>query len=243
MEFKLSSYTRFVAGLLDFGYRCLPFSSPHARSLTGKNLLLRHDVDMDPSVAVTMAAAERSVGAQSTYFILLSNRHTNPLDKDFRVAVQEISKLGHWIGLHFDATQYDLSASDSSFNQYVHKEASLLKSLTGIDVDSVSFHRPARDLINSSHELTSPLTHTYEPTFIEQMEYCSDSSGKWSYGPPNERAAIELGQPFHLLTHPISWGDDDLTPSERIRQWIYTRARTDEQYELPELEDVIGEEK
>lgn len=243
MEFKLSRYTIFLQNLLDSGYTCLPFSDPNAKSLTGKHLLLRHDVDMDPSVAATMAVEEAKVGAKSTYFILLSNRHTNPFDKEFRAAVKEISRLGHWIGLHFDATQYELSALSADFNKYVHHEVALLKSLTGIDVDSVSFHRPARDLINSSHELTAPLNHTYERSFIEQMEYCSDSSGKWSYGPPNERTAIKDGLPFHFLTHPICWGHDELTPSERIRRWIVTRAQEDELYELPDSVPRTGDIK
>jgi hypothetical protein len=240
VEFKLNSYVNFVAELLESGYECLPFSSPKARSLTGKNLLLRHDVDMDPSVAVIMAAAEARVGAKSTYFILLSNRHTNPLDKEFRVAVQEINKLGHWVGLHFDASQYDLTSSSPDFASRVHYEASLLTTLTGVEVDSVSFHRPSRDLINSPHELTAPLSHTYEQSFIEQMEYCSDSSGQWAYGPPEERSAHKLGQPFHLLTHPIWWGNDDAEPLARIKKWMQVRIETDFSYEVPNVQNPFA---
>jgi hypothetical protein len=149
--------------------------------------------------------------------------------------VQELAALGHWIGLHFDATQYDLHPEDPAFPQYVEKEVELLEWATGISTDSVSFHRPARELLSASGSLTAPLSHTYENVFIREIEYCSDSSGKWSYGPPEDREAHKLGKPFHLLTHPISWGQNDLEPASRIQRWMSERVAADFSYEIPHL--------
>ena len=241
MQFKLSEYANFVSGLLTDGYSCLPFSSEKARDLDQKHLLLRHDVDIDPVAALPMAHEEHRIGARATYFILLSNRHTNPLDVEFRTAVQKLSNLGHWIGLHFDASQYGLTAESPDFAHFVRQETDLMVALTGKAPDSVSFHRPARDLIGAPRELTYPLSHTYESTFVRDIEYCSDSSGRWSYGPPTEREAVRSGLPFHFLTHPISWGVGDEEPTERIRQWMLHRVRTDYHYEIPHLENPFGE--
>ena len=241
MKFLLSEYTSFVGQLIDDGYTCLPFSSPLAREVSGKHLLLRHDIDIDPSAALEMANAEKSVGARATYYVLLSNRHPNPLDKDFRNAVRKLDDLGHWIGLHFDATQYDLSLNDSDFPTYVGREVELLEWTTGITVDSVSFHRPARELLSAPGSLTSPLSHTYENVFLREIEYCSDSSGKWAYGPPEDREAPKSGKPFHFLTHPICWGEDDFEPIERIQQWMTRRVATDFSYEVPDSKNPFGE--
>lgn len=237
MQFLLSEYSTFIKQLLNDGYECLPFSSPEARQISGKNLLLRHDIDIDPTAALPMAEAERSVGAKSTYYVLLSNRHTNPLDKEFRKSIQILSELGHWVGLHFDATQYDLAADDPHFSNFVHREVELLEWTTGITVDSVSFHRPARELLSAPGSLTAPLSHTYENVFIREIEYCSDSSGRWAYGPPEDRDAHKNGNPFHLLTHPISWGTFDTEPSERVLLWMKSRVSQDFEYELPDREN------
>jgi hypothetical protein len=237
MKFLLSEYKTFIGRLITDGYTCLPFSSPAARDIDGKHLLLRHDIDIDPFAALEMALAENSVGAKSTYYVLLSNRHTNPLDKVFRNAVQNLVELGHWIGLHFDATQYDLHPEDPQFAEYVKREVELLKWTTGISADSVSFHRPARELLGTPGTLTSPFSHTYENVFLREIEYCSDSSGKWAYGPPGERDAPKLGKPFHLLTHPIWWGTDDVEPVSRVSQWMAHRVAADFSYELPHFDN------
>ena len=233
MKFLLSDYTGFLQKLLDDGYECLPFSDPSARNTSGRHLLLRHDIDIDPTAALPMAESENSMGARSTYFVLLSNRHTNPLDKEFRHSVKKLSLLGHWVGLHFDATQYDLTVDDPDFSTFVSQETALLETITGVQVDSVSFHRPAKELLNSPGSLTAPLPHTYEDVFLQEIEYCSDSSGHWAYGPPEDREAHRLGKPFHLLTHPIWWGKEELEPTERITHWLRNRLIDDFTYELP----------
>ncbi len=241
MKFLLSEYQSFLGQLMSDGYKCLSFSSPEARSIDGKNLLLRHDIDVDPSAAIEMARTENSVGARSTYYVLLSNRHTNPLDKAFRSAVRNLADLGHWIGLHFDATQYDLQPEDPSFSNYVAKEADLLEWTTGISVDSVSFHRPAKNLLSSPGSLTAPYSHTYENVFLREIEYCSDSSGRWAYGPPEDRQAHKTGKPFHFLTHPIWWGSEDVEPVSRVTNWMAQRVFDDFSYELPQSDNPFGD--
>lgn len=243
MKFLLSEYASFLKQLMEDGYNCLPFSAPEARQTTGKNLLLRHDIDIDPTAALPMAEVENSIGARSTYFVLLSNRHTNPLDKEFRQSVQRLAALGHWVGLHFDATQYDLSVDDPQFASFVSREVELLEWTTGVTTDSVSFHRPARELLGSPGSLTAPLSHTYENVFLREIEYCSDSSGRWSYGPPQDRDAHKVGKPFHFLTHPVWWGEIDQEPLDRITHWMKKRTRADFSYELPDLPNPFGVEQ
>ena len=63
MKFLLSEYSNFVKQLLEDGYECLPFSAPEARRTTGKNLLLRHDIDIDPTAALPMAKFRGKVTA------------------------------------------------------------------------------------------------------------------------------------------------------------------------------------
>ena len=235
MKFVISDYASFVQSILKSDYTCRSFADPLSRDISGRNLLLRHDLDIDPSAALPMAKAEADVGARSTYFVLLSNRHTNPFDHEFRAAVAELVQLGHWIGLHFDATQYSLNASSPEFASVVGREVDWLAQVCNVQVDSVSFHRPARDLIASRGELTAPLTHTYENVFIREMEYCSDSSGRWAYGPPEERTAVAEGRPFHFLTHPIWWGETDVEPLSRITQWMSGRVNDDFEYEIPNV--------
>lgn len=60
--------------------------------------------------------------------------------------------------------------------------------------------------------------------FMDEMDYCSDSTGRWRYGSPRERFGPESRQPIHLLTHPVWWGVEDLPPEERLGHLLRGRS-------------------
>ena len=55
--------------------------------------------------------------------------------------------LGHDIGLHFDASYYDIT-SESLLDELVAKESEWLKNWFGISTKVFSFHNPTTFFIN-----------------------------------------------------------------------------------------------
>ena len=114
----------------------------------------------------------------------------------------KIASLGHDIGLHFDITQYEGSIDE--IEERAVEECALLERLSGVPTSSLSFHRPARELLNRAGTYAGR-RHTYEPAFFSDIAYVSDSNGGWHHGHPTDHPAVVDGTAIQLLTHPIWW--------------------------------------
>lgn len=163
-------------------------------------MYLRHDIDLSLELAVEMAEVEAELGVQSTYFVLVSTDIYNPASSRSRRLLSTIIDNGHEIGLHFDATQ----TGNEDLDRSAERECDILAKLTGRSVETISFHRPARELLGSNKRLAGR-RHTYEPEFFSKIAYISDSNGGWHHGHPLDHPAIGARTAIQLLTHPIWW--------------------------------------
>jgi hypothetical protein len=177
------SYREMISFLQKKGYSFLFFEEADLLLDQQKLIvLLRHDLDFDPELALPMAELEHQLGVRSTFFVLLTTQHYNFLTKSSRESIFRLLKLGHHIGLHFDALSHPIS-NEAEFNHWVRREADLLESVVEVPIKVVSFHRPHQKWLGSFRPLTQPLIHTYEPRFFSEIAYYSDSTGSWSHGP------------------------------------------------------------
>jgi hypothetical protein len=226
VEFTYAAYFEFLDELRRRGYANPMIGPPEALPDPSEAwILLHHDVDLDLDAAVSLAEREHDNGWKASYFVLLTSEFYNPMARPERARLQRIADLGHDIGLHFDPTVHGCTAI-GHFREACHAEIEQLRSITPAPIPAVSFHRPASELIAGSAELTAPLPHTYLPFFVEAMEYCSDSTGRWRYGPPDERPAVIEGRALHLLTHAEWWGEVALDPSTRLAQNLAATHRS-----------------
>ncbi len=217
MEFTYRVYFDFLEGLRGRAVRESAASGRPTRFRIRPSawILLHHDVDLDLRAAVELAEREHDHGWNAVYFVLLTSEFYNPSSRAERSRLRRIAELGHDIGLHFDPTVHGCTTVEH-FREACHAEVEELHSITAAPIPAVSFHRPAPELIAGTVELTAPLPHTYLPFFVQAMEYCSDSTGRWRYGPPDERPAVAEGRALHLLTHAEWWGEGALDPSTRL---------------------------
>ena len=145
------------------------------------------------------------LGVSSTYFILLRSEMYNLFTPSSKNTIDKLLKLGHKIGLHFDASLYD--DDYTSLDKAAYKECSALENWIEVPVDIISFHRPAHKFLGLEKKLAGR-NHTYQPHFFKNMGYCSDSRGSWYYGNPLDNSAVKGKLAIQLLTHPIWWQDD-----------------------------------
>lgn len=206
-SFCLDDYIALLRALINLGYRDVGLDR---LGEGGRAMFLRHDVDLCLRRAVSVGEAEALEGASATYYVLVSTDIYNIASAANRNALRRLIECGHRVGLHFDATRYD--GGREALEQAAEAECAILQQLTGEPVESISFHRPAPELIGMSGRF-SGRHHPYEPCFFHDTAYISDSSGGFFRGHPLDHPAVIEGKAIQLLTHPIWWASEEPTPA------------------------------
>ena len=212
-EFSLRGYRALLTALLEAGYQPATFAEPEPAG-DGPALILRHDLDVDPSLALALAEVEADLGLHATYLVLLTSPLYNPATVANRATLAALRDLGHEVGLHFDAAPHaSLSARDAALAD----ELQILGLLLGTEVRVASFHRPG--IATETPELPGVIS-AYEPRFTEDLTYLADSGGAFRFGHPLDSEAFAGRTGIQLLTHPIWWADQPLGGvAERIDAW------------------------
>ncbi|HEX2763432.1 MAG TPA: hypothetical protein VHM92_06250 [Allosphingosinicella sp.] len=211
--FSLGDYVGLVEALQARGYADVGLDGlvPERRVM-----FLRHDVDLSLARAVRVAEAERSLGVRATYYLLISTELYSIASADGRRLTRRLVELGHALGLHFDATRYE--GGRDALEAAAREECDMLERLAGAPVRTISFHRPAPELIGLAGTFAGR-RHTYEPCFFHDLAYVSDSSGGFFRGHPLDHPAVAAGQAVQLLTHPIWWASDKpLSAAEAVAE-------------------------
>jgi len=159
-QYTYTRYRQLLDELTDVG---LSFTT-YGGNVSEGEVLLRHDVDLSVERAVRMAEIEASANVDSTYYFLLTSRLYNIFNDQTRNRIDRIQSLGHDIGLHFSTHQYYNDApGDEQLIEDVNTEREMLESVTGVSVDTVSFHVPPEWVLRRSFD---GFVSTYEERFF-----------------------------------------------------------------------------
>lgn len=209
VDFTLGGYVKRLEVLFDMGYS---MSGDFRELESTRTLYLRHDVDLSLEAAVEVAKVEAQLGVSSTYFVLLTSDFYNPLSPTSRKILEELLKLGHSLGLHFDSSVYR-DKSPEALSESVLEEAQLLEGLTGSPTLFFSQHRPGTHGFFSNQNIE--IHDVYSQIESPMISYFSDATGTFRFG--DYQGQLEAGGSFQLLTHPIWWS---ATQSEHPRSTL-----------------------
>lgn len=166
-----------------------------------EGFILRHDIDFDLVLAEKMAKIEYENDIHSTYFILVGCETYNILSSANREILFNILKLGHEIGLHFDPTFYP-----NDIEEGFMKEVRLLSDNLGIDVESVSIHRPS---IHGEYPSFEGFKNAYDTRYFSPDSYLSDSSMNFRDKDPfSFIESISEVRLIQILIHPMHFSDN-----------------------------------
>lgn len=195
MDYSFGAYEAFLGDLQDRGYDFVGFGDP-----APGEVILRHDVDISTSRALEMARIEADYGVESTYFFLVSSPAYSIVSAEGRAALDEIERLGHDVGLHFDVHHYwNEMPREDRLTERVLAEMHGLERLTSNPVDVVSFHIPPESVLGVAFD---GFRNTYAPRYFGEIDYVSDSNQKWREEPPFGDGLPETVQ---VLAHPGLW--------------------------------------
>lgn len=200
-DFTYDAYIKFLK-LLKQRYGIIPFREVPKED--DSFLILRHDVDASLEAALRMARIENNLGIRSTYFVLLSNKFYNLLEKDDFVVLKEISKLGHEIGLHYDLRAYEVY--ERELLETLKNEIKLLETLLNRKIFSIACHNISK-LGGKGDPFKGVMGYinAYDPNFCEN--YVSDSCRAWYLEDLSRLLNFNYNK-VQCLIHPFLWTEN-----------------------------------
>lgn len=178
-------------------------------------LLWRHDVDFSLVSALTLAEIEAKQGIKATYFLLLHSDYYNLMSVHSLEIVKKILNFGHAIGLHFDSEYYAIQ-TQQQLEQYLLFEKEFLERLFGQEIQVFSFHNPTVYTMSCRAWKYSGMINAYAEFFQKEIGYCSDSNGYWRFRRLEDVLLAAGDRRLQVLTHPVWWTHEVLSPRERI---------------------------
>lgn len=240
MEFTYKAYRKLIETLKNNGYSLTNY---HNDDIFKESVILRHDVDNSLEKALAFAQYEQQLGVKSTYFVLLTSNFYNIASQKSRNILKQIQKMGHEIGLHFDEMAYGALKKESLI-QCVEKEAEIMHQITGLEISTVSMHRPSKQTLEGDYVFPT-LVNSYSQKYFKAYKYLSDSRMHWR---ENVLEIIESNafEHLHILTHPFWYNKEEQSMKTCMKDFIGSanRERYDDMNEnFRDLENVLKREE
>lgn len=206
MKFTYEAYKHMLGNLKKHGYQTASYRNWMQMD---RCVILRHDIDCDIDKAVRLAEIEKNAwgGVSGTYFVMLTSDFYNVFSKESYEGLRRIAACGHDIGLHFDEARYpELAGNMEEMREKIITEARTLSMALGCRVDTVSMHRPGREMLDEDLQIPG-MINSYGKEFFRVFKYLSDSRCRWRE-PVDEIIESEIYERLHILTHAF-WYDGE----------------------------------
>ena len=214
MKFSLDSYKDMIGLLKAHGYEICNY---HTWNSTKRCAILRHDIDYSVEKSLELAQLEASLGVQSTYFVLLTSDFYNVASAKNLKILQEMHRLGHDIGLHFDEKSYAETTVEDTVERIV-REKTILSDILGTPVSCVSMHRPSKATLEANLKIPG-MVNSYGEIFFHDFKYLSDSRRHWRE-PVLDIIRSELYDRLHILTHAFWYQENDESIHTTVKEFL-----------------------
>ncbi len=203
-QFSLDGYAHLLDAVSENGYRIMRLCDYRIECPGARVLILRHDVDMNPVWAKTLAEIELARGVRSTFFVRLRAQY-NVFQIENQAALHWLRDSGFEIGLHNDTVSG--GSTREEFVAEIALEKRLLEEAVGDSVRGICPHMPKRQKFRlTPNEIVTCgfLYDAGEHIFNKHAKFASDSSGMWK-NDLNPVNLLGVEQQIYLLTHPVWW--------------------------------------
>jgi hypothetical protein len=173
-------------------------------------LLIRHDVDITPWSALTMAEVEHEEGVHTTYYFRLHAPYYNLLDGPCMDVVHKIAAMGHEVGLHYEPGHFIERGEDPL--EGTRLDIELFEQAVGFRTFTIAQHQPAEGPVLGDISASHPCA--YQPALVREIPYFGDSGFHWREGCVCTK--FDLPQ-VHTLIHPHSWVRDGRSWQDVLR--------------------------
>lgn len=208
---SLAQYATTLETAIRQGYAIQCFSNYQP---TGKDLLLRHDIDFDPINAANIAEIEHQLGIKTSYYVRLHHNHYNPFGFRVYYHLKKIINYGHEIGLHSENLDFARVMNEDA-NDVARAEKKVFETIFKTKIRGVSGHRDLVGLHNAKFwEKHKPTDYGFEynvwdDKFTKNAFMVSDAIGAASEKGVKQvslEEAIKQNHPkIYATIHPCYW--------------------------------------
>jgi hypothetical protein len=214
-DFTLENYRRLVKIAKGKGFQFILHKDEFVPER--KDVIWRHDVEFEPDIALKMAEIEHEEGAVGSYFFQLHSPFYNLLNKHYSNIFNDIRKLGHLVGLHFDCHYWEIS-DEKELDEYIKLDKDYLEHTFGVEIDTFSFHNTTPFTQSCLEYSYGGLINVYSSYFKDHYSYCGDSLGYWRFDRLEDVLKDDSVQHLQVLTHDANWSDEVLSPRKRFEK-------------------------
>jgi len=219
--FTLTHYAEIVKIAKDQGYQFILHKDTFVEER--RDVIWRHDVEFSPDIALRMAEIESELGVQATYFFQVHSEFYNTYEPYYTNILNEIQKLGHHIGLHFDSHYYGINDKEK-LDKYIALDKQYFEDVFNLELDTFSFHNTTPFVRSCLDFKYGGLINVYSQYFKDHYRYCADSTGYWRFEVLDEVLKDNCVRHLQVLTHDAMWSDVVLSPRQRVRTSIQNNA-------------------
>lgn len=211
-NFTYANYVHAINFLKDRNYSFLKGNEVELLP-SKKSVILRHDVDFILNPVMPIAQLEKKLKVPATYFFLSNAPKYNLMSDECLEALDELKNMGHEIGIHIDSKKIS-NLDDLSIA--LEKEALFYKKYLNYTPKTFSYHMPTTDILQINMKSVLGMTNYYSEELFKNYSYLSDSNGYWRQLTLKNFLSNSNDQNLYILTHPIWWSEQTLTPKERL---------------------------
>jgi hypothetical protein len=193
-DFTFKMYDTLLCAFQNQHYEIVPFREYPDKQITGKLVILRHDVDKNPGNALKCAEIERDYKIRSTYYFRIVKTSFNP------DVIRKIENMGHEIGYHYE----DLALAKGNIDKAIKLFSGHINVLRQTaTIQTICSHgNPLsrwNNLVIWEKYNYRDFKVTGEPFFdldFSKVYYLTDTGRRWDAYYTNIRDKVET--PFHL---------------------------------------------
>ena len=181
----------------------------------------------------------------STFFVLLTSDFYNAFSLKSIRQLDKILDNGSRLGLHFDEMRYpdDVGDPEKITGRILHEKV-LLEQTLGIDINTVSMHRPSREIIDADLYIPG-MINCYSNEFFNGFKYLSDSRRRWRE-PVEDIIRSKRYDKLHILTHAFWYNGEELDITESVSRFV-NNANHDRYLSMADnitdIESIMEEDK
>lgn len=238
MDFTLTTYERLLKILQTEKYPFQTFES-FTTSPLERVVILRHDVDRLPTVALKMAKLEHELGVTASYYF-----RAVPASWDEEVMTQVVS-LGHELGYHYE----DLALFRGDQKKAIRHFKSQLDRMRRIyPVKTICMHgsplsrHDNRDLWNFYDYRDFGITgDPYFDTDFNDVFYLTDTGRSWNNKSASLRDKVDSTSNIHIRDtyHLIELANEDILPP-RMMITVHPQRWHDKKW--PWIKELVGQQ-
>lgn len=228
-DFTLKIYSELVETIARAGYTMTSYEDFFTGKTSGKQYILRHDVDNLPLQSLRTAEIESANGAKGTYYFRIVKQSNHPH------IIEAIAKLGHEIGYHYE----DLALAHGNFEKaYEDYQKNLAYFRKYYPVTTICMHgSPLSKWDNRriwekyNYKKDGIIAEPYFDTDFNKVFYLTDTSRHWNGNDYSVRDKVQspFSIPVESTADLINKIKDNKLPS-LVMQNIHPQRWSDDMY-------------